>query len=68
MVDWTVNLSGFYFYRLIGKLTAFLQLQEFSQPESCKKKRSVIRSSLSGPQLQLQLDPIPLPFFFNGLL
>ncbi len=27
----TVNLSDFYSYRLIGKLTAFLQLQEFSQ-------------------------------------
>jgi hypothetical protein len=26
-----VNLSEFYSYRLIGKLTAFLQLQEFSQ-------------------------------------
>ena len=25
-----VNLCAFYFYRLIGKLTAFLQLQEFS--------------------------------------
>jgi hypothetical protein len=25
-----VNLSAFYFYRLIGKLAAFLQLQEFS--------------------------------------
>jgi hypothetical protein len=24
-----VNLSDFYSYRLIGKLTAFLQLQEF---------------------------------------
>ncbi len=24
-------LSGFYFYRFIGRLTAFLQLQEFSQ-------------------------------------
>jgi hypothetical protein len=26
-----VNLSDFYSYRFIGKLTAFLQLQEFSQ-------------------------------------
>ena len=26
-----VNWSDFYSYRLIGKLTAFLQLQEFSQ-------------------------------------
>jgi hypothetical protein len=26
-----VNLSDFYSYRLIGKLTAFLQSQEFSQ-------------------------------------
>ena len=28
--DYTANLYAFYFYRLIGKLTAFLQLQEFS--------------------------------------
>ena len=26
----TMNLCAFYFYRIIGKLTAFLQLQEFS--------------------------------------
>ena len=26
----TVNLCAFYFYKLIGKLTVFLQLQEFS--------------------------------------
>jgi hypothetical protein len=31
LVDCTVTLSDFYSYRLIGKLTAFLQLQEFSQ-------------------------------------
>ncbi len=31
LVDCTVNLSDFYSYRLIGKLTAFFQLQEFSQ-------------------------------------
>jgi hypothetical protein len=29
-VGYRVNLSDFYSYRLIGKLTAFLQLQEFS--------------------------------------
>jgi hypothetical protein len=28
--DYKVNLCNFYFYKLIGKLTAFLQLQEFS--------------------------------------
>jgi hypothetical protein len=31
--DWNtyiVNLCDFYFYKLIGKLTAFLHLQEFS--------------------------------------
>ena len=27
---YTVNLCAFYFYKLIGKLTASLQLQEFS--------------------------------------
>ena len=31
LVDCIVSLSDFYSYRLIGKLTAFLQLQEFSQ-------------------------------------
>jgi hypothetical protein len=31
LVDCTVNLSDFYSYRLIGKLTASFQLQEFSQ-------------------------------------
>jgi hypothetical protein len=29
--DYMVNLSDLYSYRLIGKLTAFWQLQEFSQ-------------------------------------
>ena len=29
--DYIVNLSDFYSYRIIGKLTVFLQLQEFSQ-------------------------------------
>ncbi len=29
--DYIVNVSDFYSYKLIGKLTAFLQLQEFSQ-------------------------------------
>ena len=29
-VGYTVNLCAFYFYKLIGKLTASLQLQEFS--------------------------------------
>ncbi len=28
--DYIVTLCVFYFYKLIGKLTAFLQLQEFS--------------------------------------
>jgi hypothetical protein len=30
-VDYIVNLSDFYSYGLIGKLTALFQLQEFSQ-------------------------------------
>ena len=29
--DYIVNLSDFYSYNLIGKLTSFLHLQEFSQ-------------------------------------
>ena len=36
----TVNLSDFYSYRLKGKLTAFLQLQEFSL-----RKPTVARST-----------------------
>jgi hypothetical protein len=28
--DYTVNLCAFYFYKIIGKLTSLLQLQEFS--------------------------------------
>ncbi len=28
--DYMVNLCAFYFYKLIGKMTAFLQLQEFT--------------------------------------
>ena len=30
LTGYTVNLYTFYFYRIIGKLTASLQLQEFS--------------------------------------
>ncbi len=46
----TVNLSDFYSYRLIGKLTAFLQLQEFSQrnlpvDSSTSTSRLSLRSS-----------------------
>jgi GT2 family glycosyltransferase len=38
--DYMVNLSDFYSYRLIGKLTAFLHLQEFSQ-----RKHNVVCST-----------------------
>jgi hypothetical protein len=42
-----VNLSDFYSYRLIGKLTAFLQLQEFSL------RNSPVASSTSAARLSL---------------
>jgi hypothetical protein len=42
-----VNLSDFYSYRLIGKLTAFLQLQEFSL------RNMIVTSSTSAARLSL---------------
>jgi hypothetical protein len=36
----TVTLSDFYSYRLIGKLTAFLQFQEFSQRNQTWESRA----------------------------
>ena len=39
---YTVNLYDFYFYNLIGKLTAFLQLQEFSM-----RNRTVTSSTIN---------------------
>ena len=48
-----VNLSEFYSYRLIGKLTAFLQLQEFSLlnkivASSTSAERLLLHSSKAG--------------------
>jgi hypothetical protein len=43
-----VNLSDFYSYRLIGKLTAFLQLQEFSL-----RKQTPVATSTSVARLSL---------------
>jgi hypothetical protein len=43
-----VNLLDFYSYRLIGKLTAFLQLQEFSL-----RKQTPVASSTSAARLSL---------------
>jgi hypothetical protein len=42
-----VNLSDFYSYRIIGKLTAFLQFQEFSQ------RNLPVASSTSAARLSL---------------
>jgi hypothetical protein len=42
-----VNLSDFYFYRLIGKLTAFLQVQEFSL------RKQIVESSTTSARLFL---------------
>jgi hypothetical protein len=42
-----VNLLEFYSYRLIGKLTAFLQLQEFSQRNQIWEHSSTFTARLS---------------------
>jgi hypothetical protein len=46
--SYIVNLSDFYSYRLIGKLTAFLQLQEFSL------HKPTVTSSTSTARLSLR--------------
>jgi hypothetical protein len=49
-----VNLLDFYSYRLIGKLTAFLQLQEFSQRKpTVACSTSAARLSLLGSKAKL---------------
>ena len=55
---YTANLSVFYFYRLIGKLTDFLQLQEFRQWKTpstsvarCCPHNSRVRSVTSSSRL-----------------
>jgi len=40
LTDYIVNLSDFYSYSLIGKLKAFLQLQEFSQRNQTSELRT----------------------------
>jgi len=45
-----VNLSDFYSYSLIGKLTAFLQLQEFSL------RNMIVVSSTSAARLWLDIS------------
>jgi hypothetical protein len=49
-----VNLLDIYSYRLIGKLTAFLQLQEFSQRKhNVTCSTSVARRSLNNSKTKL---------------
>jgi hypothetical protein len=49
-----VNLSDFYSYRLIEKLTAFLQLQEFSQRNpTVASSTSAARLSFSSSKAKL---------------
>jgi hypothetical protein len=47
VADNIVNLSEFYSYRLIGKLTGFLQLQEFSQRNQIWDHSSTFTTRLS---------------------
>jgi hypothetical protein len=47
LAGYIVNLSDFYSYRLIGKLTAFLQLQEFCQ------RNQIVDSSTTAARLSL---------------
>jgi hypothetical protein len=62
----TVNLCSFYFYKLIGKLTAFLHLQEFSlrnlpvdsstSVTRCSPHISKSKWTTSSPRLQLYVS------------
>ncbi len=56
-----VNLSDFYSYRIIGKLTAFLQLQEFSL---CKQ---IVGSSTTAVRLFLLYSNLGLEIFSSSL-
>ena len=49
-----VNLFAFYFYRIIGKLTAFLQFQEFSfRKQIVKCSTTTARLSLHSSKAKL---------------
>jgi hypothetical protein len=68
--DYIVNLSDFYSYRLIGKLTVFLQLQEFSlRKPTVVSSTSVSREKLAWLSLRLQLyllcDLFPFKSFYG---
>ncbi len=51
------SLNEFYSYRLIGKLTAFLQLQEFCQ------RNQIVDSSTSAAMLFLECSNLGLEIF-----
>ena len=53
-----VNLSEFYSYRLIGKLTAFLQLQEFSLRNQIWEDSSTFATRLFLPCLKSRVGLI----------
>jgi hypothetical protein len=61
--DYIVNLSDFYSYSLIGKLTAFLQFQEFnlrkhnvvSSTSAARLSPRILRTKLVWPSLRRQL-------------
>jgi hypothetical protein len=57
--DYIVNLSDFYSYRLIGKLTAFVHLQEFSlRKPTVVSSTSVTRFSLRRSKTGLTLSKV----------
>ena len=56
--DYMVNLSDFYSYRLIGKLTVFFQLQEFSL-----RKQTQVASSTSVGRFFLLCSNLGLEIF-----
>ena len=62
MYEWEVggyiaNLLDFYSYRLIGKLTAFLQLQEFSQfLQQFKSKVGLALAKAAALRVVLNID------------
>ncbi len=68
--DYIVNSYDFYSYSLIGKLTAFLQLQEFSlRNKTVDSSTSTTRISLniskSGPIILTNFSSINLVFIFR---
>ncbi len=64
--DYIVTLCAFFFYKLIGKLTAFLQLQEFSL-RNMTMVSSTTAARRSPPIWNLSVGIIWLKMYHYGL-